>query len=411
MFNLPKTEKMEDIKTQLETIKKDLDGAINAGVDASKEFTQEKLDAFNEVLEKSNSSIANLEARVAELKGHGMDDKDAVAKTTQEALMKAMDTDEFRSFTKKESSRFNIKDLRIKAAADMTTGGQTGQIVDNAYLPILPEVERKFRVRNALRVGSMGGDAVQFPDVTGGEGVPDAIAEGGPKPQMDKDFALVTYPAETIPGYMRISNQMLSDFQGLSSYLAYELPRQIYNTEDTQLLTGNGTSPNLYGLSNGALTDADLASTSFEDAIANGKSNKFDCLLAGVGILKARDYAPDAILMNPQDVATLAYARDDNGQYTAPIIFVDNVPTIFGLPISESTAVSAGSFFVMDSQNVGQLFQREGLSVRFFEQDGDNVTENKTTVRAEMREAFAKFHSDACFTDTFANVTAVIEAS
>jgi hypothetical protein len=28
-----------------------------------------------------------------------------------------------------------------------------------------------------------------------------------------------------------------------------------------------------------------------------------------------------------------------------------------------------------------------------------------------MREAFAKFHSDACFTDTFANVTTVIEAS
>ena len=157
MFNLPKTENMEDIKTQLEAIKKDLDGAINAGVEASKEFTQEKLNAFNEVLEKSNSSIANLEARVAELKGHGMDDKDAVAKTTQEALMNAMDSDEFRSFAKGESSRFNIKDLRIKAAADMTTGGQTGQIVDNAYLPILPEVERKFRVRNALRIGSMGG--------------------------------------------------------------------------------------------------------------------------------------------------------------------------------------------------------------------------------------------------------------
>ena len=65
----------------------------------------------------------------------------------------------------------------------------------------------------------------------------------------------------------------------------------------------------------------------------------------------------------------------------------------------------------MDSQNVGQLFQREGISVRFFEQDGDNVTYNQTTVRGEMREAFAKFHSDACFTDTLANVTTVIEAA
>ena len=95
MFNLPKTRKVEEIKNQLESIKKDLDGAINAGAEASKEYTQEKLNAFNEVLEKSNASIANLEARVNELKGNGMEDKEAVAKTTQEALMNAMDSDGF----------------------------------------------------------------------------------------------------------------------------------------------------------------------------------------------------------------------------------------------------------------------------------------------------------------------------
>lgn len=411
MFNLPKTRKVEEIKTQLEAIKKDLDGAINAGAEASKEYTQEKLNAFNEVLEKSNASIANLEARVNELKANGMEDKDAVAKTTQEALMNAMDSDGFRSFVKGESSRFNIEDLKVKAVGDMPTADTTTQIVDNAYLPILPEVERKFRVRNALRQGSMSGDAVQFPDVSGGEGAPTTVAEGAVKPQMDKDFSLVTYNAQTIAGYMRLSNQMLSDFQGITSYLAYELPRQIYNVEDTQLLTGNGTAPNLYGLSNGAKSDAELVGSAFENAIANGLSTKFDCILAGIGILKASDYAPDAILMNPQDVVQLAYARDTQGQYTAPVIFVDNTPTIFGLPIQESSAVTAGSFFVMDSQNVGQLFQREGISVRFFEQDGDNVTYNQTTVRGEMREAFAKFHSDACFTDTFANVTTVIEAA
>ena len=346
-----------------------------------------------------------------ELKGNGMEDKDAVAKTTQEALMNAMDSDGFRSFVKGESSRFNIEDLKVKAVADMTIGGQTGQIVDNAYLPILPEVERKFRVRNALRQGSMSGDAVQFPDVTGGEGVPTAVSEGSAKPQMDKDFSLVTYNAQTIAGYMRLSNQMLSDFQGITSYLAYELPRQIYNVEDTQLLTGDGSAPNLYGLSSGALTDADFSGTSFVNAIANGLSTKYDCILAAIGLLKSRDYAPDAIMMNPTDLVQLAYARDTQGQYTAPVIFVDNTPTIYGLPIQESSAVASDTFYVMDSQNVGQLFQREGVSVRFFEQDGNNVTTNETTVRGEMREAFAKFHSDACFVDTFTNVTTVIEAS
>ena len=409
MFNLPKTRKVEDIKTQLEAIKKDLDGAINAGAEASKEYTQEKLNAFNEVLEKSNASIANLEARVNELKANGMEDKDAVAKTTQEALMNAMDSDGFRSFVKGESSRFNIEDLKVKGV-DMPTAGQTTQVVDNAYLPILPEVERKFRVRNALRQGSMSGDAVQFPDISASTDSAGVVAEGSAKQQVDKTFALQTYNAQTIAGYMRLSNQMLADFQGITSYLAYELPRQIYNAEDVQLLTGNGSAPNLYGLSNGAKSDADLVGTSFEDAIASGLATKYDCILAAIGLLKSSDYAPDAIMMNPSDLVQLAYARDTNGQYTAPVIFVDNVPTIYGLPIQESSAVASDTFYVMDSQNVGQLFQREGVSVRFFEQDGNNVTTNETTVRGEMREAFAKFHSDACFVDTFTNVIAVIQA-
>jgi HK97 family phage major capsid protein len=214
---------------------------------------------------------------------------------------------------------------------------------------------------------------------------------------------------------MRLSNQMLADFQGITSYLAYELPRQIYNAEDVQLLTGNGTAPNLYGLSNGAKNTAsgaggDFAGTSFVDAIASGLATKYDCILAAIGLLKSSDYAPDAIMMNPSDLVQLAYARDTNGQYTAPVIFVDNTPTIYGLPIQESSAVASDTFYVMDSQNVGQLFQREGVSVRFFEQDGTNVTTNETTVRGEMREAFAKFHSDACFVDTFTNVISVIQA-
>lgn len=306
---------MEEIKTQLESIKKDLDGAINAGVEASKEYTQEKLNAFNEVLEKSNSSIANLEGRVAELKANGMEEKEAVAKTTQEALMNAMDSDGFRSFVKGESSRFNIEDLKVKGS-DMTT---PSGVVDNAYLPILPEVERKFRVRNALRQGSMSGDAVQFPDISASTDSAGVVAEGSAKQQVDKTFALQTYNAQTIAGYMRLSNQMLADFQGITSYLAYELPRQIYNAEDVQLLTGNGSAPNLYGLSNGAKSDADLVGTSFEDAIASGLATKYDCILAAIGLLKSSDYAPDAIMMNPSDLVQLAYARDTNGQYTAQI--------------------------------------------------------------------------------------------
>jgi len=54
------------------------------------------------------------------------------------------------------------------------------------------------------------------------------------------------------------------------------------------------------------------------------------------------------------------------------------------------------------------LFQRQAPSIRFFDQDSDNVQKNLVTIRVEEELAFAQFHTQAVFTDTFANVITAI---
>jgi HK97 family phage major capsid protein len=65
-----------------------------------------------------------------------------------------------------------------------------------------------------------------------------------------------------------------------------------------------------------------------------------------------------------------------------------------GVPVYESTAMTAGKFIVGDFSLGALLLMREPPVVEFFEQDGTSVRENKVTVRVEERIAFPIFGSD-----------------
>lgn len=396
------TEQLKALKSEINVMIESTKGELTKGMQDS---LNAKLGEFNELLTKTQGQFDNLDVELQKLKNQGMDSTKAWEKSLQGVLTKKLeDNGDFKEFKNSKRS-FSIEDIRVKAVGNMTfSGSTTGQVVDNEYLPILPELEEQTRVRSILRVAPAGsGNAIMFPRVTGGEGAAANQTEGSAKAQIDKDIALATYPFQVIAGFARVSQQMLDNLQGLSGYLSYVLPQELYNTEDTQLLTGSGSGVNLFGLATGAQTDADIPA-GFEVATPN----YWDCILASFATIAASKAKANAILMNPADVYLMAAAKGSNGQYVAPIFWVNNVPTLFGVPITMTTAVAAGTFYTADTNKAGMLFQRKAPSIRFFDQDSDNVQKNLITVRVEEELAFAQFHTSAVFTDTFANVITAI---
>ena len=393
---------MKALKSEINVMIESTKGELTKGMQDS---LNAKLGEFNELLTKTQGQFDNLDVELQKLKSQGMDSTKAWEKSLQGVLTKKLeDNADFKEFKNSKRS-FSIEDIRVKAVQNMTfSGTTTGQVVDNEYLPILPELEEQTRVRSILRVAPAGsGNAIMFPRVTGGEGAAANQTEGSAKAQIDKDIALATYPFQVIAGFARVSQQMLDNLQGLSGYLSYVLPQELYNTEDTQLLTGSGSGVNLFGLATGAQTDADIPAT-----FTVATPNYWDCILASFATIATSKAKANAILMNPADVYLMAAAKGSNGQYVAPIFWVNNVPTLFGVPITMTTAVTAGTFYTADTNKAGMLFQRKAPSIRFFDQDSDNVQKNLITVRVEEELAFAQFHTSAVFTDTFANVITAI---
>jgi len=220
------------------------------------------------------------------------------------------------------------------------------------------------------------------------------VLEGSTKTQFDLDMQETSVAAEYIAGWIRISRKMLDDVDSLISFLQNRLREKYLRAEDTQILTGNGTAPNLKGLITAATSAISTA------------TNDYDQLLDALAQLEANDYNGSAILINPATYYKIAqYKASSSGLYDKPGIvrFVNDQLYFAGVPVYKTTAMAAKNYLVADFPMGAQLMIREDPTVQFFEQDSTNVRENKITVRVEGRIALPIYASKALITGTFAS--------
>ncbi len=119
--------------------------------------------------------------------------------------------------------------------------------------------------------------------------------------------------------------------------------------------------------------------------------------------VEASNYSATGILINPSDWANIVNTKNVNSAYSLPgstVVTTDGQLSIAGIPIFKSTAITADKFLVGDWSMGAQIMQRNGISVQFFDQDGNNAVENMITVRVEARIAFPIYYAGAfCYGD------------
>jgi HK97 family phage major capsid protein len=324
-------------------------------------------------------------------------------KTVAQAIADRLEKGEFAEFvkTRKDSP---LMDLSFKDAGTMTTPAGT---VDNVYLPgITYDPFRRGRIRPLFPQGTMTGNSVPYVRDTGGEGAPAVVAEGGPKDQMDRDLALQQSLARKIAGYVRVSDEMLSDIPALSAFLSVQLIERIMDAEDDNLLYS--TTANATGLT---ATAGVKTSANIPAGFTVPNAQRWDAILAGLATISSANYQVDRIAMNPTDLYILAAQKSTTeDSYIAPIFWNGPVPTLWGFEIYTSTAIDAGNLLMFDNR-AAQLFQRDPINIRFSDQDASNFTSNLVTVRGEERLAFPVLHPGGVFYDSFDDIIAHINVS
>jgi len=298
--------------------------------------------------------------------------------------------EKFEKFARKETKSVEIE---FKAVGDMSTANVTGgNRYGQVFAPaIIQNPNRKVHVEDLLPGGNIGpGNSFTFMRENGqGEGAITPVAEGGSKPQLDLDLIESTVQIETIAGWIRVTRKAMSNIPGFMSFLNARLPEKFKRVKDEQFLYGNGTTPNIKGI----LTAGNFVASTYTTAVP-----LVERITGDIAVLEDT-YERDAtgVLMRPIDILPFYENKaTGSGEYDLPrnVTFVNGQLFISGVPVYMSTAVHAGDYVVGDWQNGAQVLTQEAMRIEIFEQDADNVTKNKVTIRIEGNYALPVFGPD-----------------
>lgn len=257
---------------------------------------------------------------------------------------------------------------------------------------IVPGAFRSLNILDVIPMGSTGSNQIEYTQEATFTNAAAEAAEAAAKAETDLTFTLVNEPVRTIAHWIKVSKQVLDDAPMIESYINGRLVYGVRKRLQTQVLAGNGTTPNLSGLSASGRHTA-FTPTSGESGLDSINRAKYAVIGA--------DFEANVVLVNPANWGVIERAKrgsSDKGYVLgdgAAVNYIANgmVPTVWGLPVIMSNDVTSGKFFVLD-RNATQLFMRSGVEVEMGFVNAD-FTNNLMTIRAEMRAAMAVYQPTA----------------
>lgn len=356
----------------------------------TKEAADEALLKFNGLNEK----LSQLEQTVAKQKKGGGDEK---AKSIGEQLV---ESDGFKAFQDAGFSKSaRAGDVRIKAtltSATTDTAGAVGDAIRPTRLAgILELPQRRMTVRDLISPGQMDGSTLEYIKETGFNNSAGMVAEGAAKPSSDIKLDLVSTSAKVIAHWMKASKQVLSDIPQLRSIIDQRLLYGLAYKEEQQLLNGDGTGQNLLGIIPQA--------TAYSAPITLASPTSIDVIRLAMLQAVLAEYPATGHVMNPIDWAWIETLKDGEGRYLIGNPQGTITPTLWGLPVVQTQAISVDKFLTGAFKLGAQLFDRWDSRVEAG-YENDDFTKNLVTILGEERLALAVYRPEAFIYGDFGRV-------
>jgi len=220
------------------------------------------------------------------------------------------------------------------------------------------------------------------PPTVNGTGTASMIGPGGSFVEAVLNTTTVLATASKCAVFTSITDELLRDFQQFGQYLEQELVRLITDQENAQILFGTGTAPNLLGLlkTPGLLTRANPSAGAMIDTIEQSIGD----LRTGPSYCE-----PDVIVLHPNDWSLIRRTKSTQGIYILGDPGQTAVNDIWGITVATTTTCPQGTGLLMNTQLIGSVFIRDGVTLSMSNSDGTNFTTGRVSVRAEERLALA----------------------
>lgn len=187
---------------------------------------------------------------------------------------------------------------------------------------------------------------------------------------------------QTLP----VTVEQLEDVAGLRAILDQQMGNMLAQRLDLQVMVGNGTAPNISGFHDRTSINAQ----------AKGTDSALVALNKGATAVQVTGFAdPDNYVLHPTDWQTIRLSQTADGAFLFGPPSVAVAPLVWGLPVTVSTAETAGQALVGDFSNFSALYMRRGVTITVTDSHASEFLDDVLRIKATMRAALAVFREEA----------------
>ena len=356
---------------------------INAEIDALAKKHEDLVEVAKaaKLSEESDDLDPELQAWLAGEKGAPSLDGRKQAKSFGEMFV------ESKAGTDLKGKEVELKDFELKALFETTAGWapeavRTPRLVDLATRPITVVDLIPQRTTNAT--------AIVYMEETTFTNAAAETAEGSAKPEATLELTERSDTVRKIAVWIPVTDEQLEDVAGIRQYLDNRLGFMVRQRLDLQILVGDGTAPNISGI-----TDRSGIQTQ-----AKGTDPTPDAVYKAMTKVRTVAFSePNAAVFHPNDWQDIRLLRTADGVYIWGSPADPGPERIWGLRVVQTTAMTENTGLVGDFQQT-ELAVKKGLEVKVSDSHSDFFVNNKQAVRAEMRAALAVYRPAAFCTVT-----------
>lgn len=356
---------------------------------------------LKQTAEKADESLLKMNGLAEQLAGleQKMVRSTEVAQDSKSLGAQFVESEGVKQFLGQSEPRGRV-DMSIKASiTSLTTdvAGAAGDAVRAMRLDGIASLpQRRMTVRDLVTPGRTDGNAVEYVKETGFTNNAGPTAEGAALPGSDFKLELVSVPVRTLGHHIKASRQILDDAPQLSSLIDGRLRYGLAYKEEIQLLSGDGTGQNLMGIIPQA--------TAYSAPFALAGATSIDMMRLAMLQAVNAELPATGHVMHPSDWAWLELLKDSTGRYIIGNPQGNAQPTLWGLPVVTTQAISVDKFLTGAFKMGAQIFDRWDASVELATENEDDFIKGMVTVRACERVALAVNRPEAFIYGDFGRV-------